>query len=718
MTGTILLPALVLLPMAGALMTYLIGRKNKNCRNLFAVLVTIAEFAMMIRMLIPVCAGEKLTCELPLLLGGLRFETDGFRGVYATVAGLMWMMTSIFSAEYLRHYRNRNRYWFFTLLTLGATVGVFLAADLMTAFIFFEIMSFTSWVMVVHDENPAAMRAGQTYLAVAVLGGMVMLMGLFLLSNLTGTLRISELRAACAAVPAERRTTLYLAGSLILFGYGAKAGMFPLHIWLPKAHPAAPAPASALLSGILTKAGIFGVLVLSGQVFLHDAGWGSALLILGEATMLLGAVLAVFSVNLKRTLACSSVSQIGFILTGIGMQCLLGEENGLAVWGTELHMINHSMFKLVLFMCAGAVYMNTHKLNLNEIRGFGRGKPALMAAFLCGCLGIAGVPLFSGYISKTLLHESIVEYTEVLAEAGRSVLLMKGAEWIFLLSGGLTAAYMTKLFIAVFVEKNADPAVQAKYDALNRKYMNGFSAAALLIPAALLPLMGSTPSETMARIAALGQEFMHLEEKMHAIHWFSWTNLKGAGISLLIGAAVYFGVIRPLLTKKREDGIREYTDRWPSRLDLEEAVYRPLCAAVTKAITWVSGLVDFLGSKGLPGICRFMMEKPLRAIAAVPDALTDNDENKPLPRIIRAAVKNLFRGIAGIPDAASVLAEKTILRRIPIPAANPEDAQPDDLAVHDRIPKKAIDVMTNFSYGLILFGLGLAAVVLYLILRN
>ena len=473
MTGTILLPVLVFFPMAGALMSYLIGRRNKNLRNLFAVLVTAAEFAMMIRVLIPVCAGEKLYCELPKLLGGLRFETDGFRGVYAAVAGLMWLMTSIFSAEYLRHYRNRNRYWFFTLLTLGATAGVFLAADLMTAFIFFEIMSFTSWVMVVHDENPAAMRAGQTYLAVAVLGGMVMLMGLFLLYRLTGTLRISELRAACDAVPADRRTTLYLAGSLVLFGYGAKAGMFPLHIWLPKAHPAAPAPASALLSGILTKAGIFGVLVLSGQVFLHDAGWGSALLILGEATMLLGAVLAVFSVNLKRTLACSSVSQIGFILTGIGMQCLLGEENGLAVWGTELHMINHSMFKLVLFMCAGAVYMNTHKLNLNDIRGFGRGKPALAAAFLCGCLGITGVPLFSGYISKTLLHESIVEYTEGLAEAGRSVLWMKGAEWIFLVSGGLTAAYMTKLFVALFVEKNADPAVQAKYDAQKRKYMNG-----------------------------------------------------------------------------------------------------------------------------------------------------------------------------------------------------------------------------------------------------
>ena len=715
MTGTILLPILVLLPMTGALLSYLIGRVNKETRNVFALLVTVAEAVLITLMLVRVCAGEQLFCELPRLLGGIRFETDGFRGVYAAVAGLMWMMTSLFSAEYLHHYHNRNRYWFFTLMTFGATVGVFLAADLMTAFIFFEIMSFTSWVMVVHDENEAAMRAGQTYLAVAVLGGMVMLMGLFLLSNLTGTMRISELRTACAAVPAERRTELYLAGSLILFGYGAKAGMFPLHIWLPKAHPAAPAPASALLSGILTKAGIFGVLVLSAQVFLHDAGWGTALLALGEMTMLLGAVLAVFSVNLKKTLACSSVSQIGFILTGIGMQCLCGAENGMAVWGTELHMINHSMFKLVLFMSAGAVYMNTHKLNLNDIRGFGRGKPALMLAFLCGCLGIAGVPLFSGYISKTLLHESIVEYTEMLAEAGGSVLLMKGAEWIFLLSGGLTAAYMTKLFVAVFVEKNADPAVQARYDAMNRKYMNRFSAAALLIPAALLPLLGMTPSHTMARIAELGQEFMNGEGMEHAVHWFSPENLKGAGISLAIGAAVYFGFIRPLLTRKNENGTREYTDRWPTWLDLEEAVYRPLCAGITRLTTWICGGISYFGSEVLPAACRFLLDKPIRLIASLPDALTDEEDRRTLPRMIRLTVKNIIRGVALGPDAAASLAEKTVLRRIPIPAENPADSRPEDLAVPDVVPKKAVNIVNSFSYGLILFGTGLIAVLLYLI---
>ena len=687
MKGDILLPAAVFTPMAGAVLTYLAGRRNKTVRNLVALLVTAAELALLIPVILRVCGGETLRCELPAILGGLRFTADGFRGTYTAVAGVMWMMTTLFSAEYLRHYRNRNRYWFFTLMTLGATVGVFLAADLLTAFIFFEMMSFTSYVMVVHDENAPAMRAGQTYLAVAVLGGMVMLMGLFLLYTLAGTLEISGLREACAAVPAGRRGELVLAGALVLFGYGAKAGMFPLHIWLPKAHPAAPAPASALLSGILTKAGIFGALVLSAQVFRHDGGWGSAMLVFGELTMLVGAVLAVFSVNLKRTLACSSVSQIGFILTGIGMQGLLAEENGLAVWGTELHMINHSLFKLVLFMCAGAVYMNTHRLDLNDIRGFGRGKPALMAAFLTGCLGIGGVPLFSGYISKTMLHESIVEYAEVLEEAGRSALAVKGAEWVFLLSGGLTVAYMTKLFIALFVEKNGDPAVQTRYDALNGKYMNRFSAAAILVPAALLPVMGVLPDDTMVRIAKLGESFVGGEGPAHAVHWFSWTNLKGAGISLLIGAVVYTVFIRRLLMRRGGEKGSEYVNRWPSRLDLEDAVYRPLCAGITKALTMVSGWIDVFGSRILPGIARRVTEIFGRVVSAVPDVITG-------------------------------ILNKTILKRIPIPPERPEDHQPDDLAVHMPVTEKTAGVMTGFSYGLILFGLGLIAVILYLIFKS
>ncbi|MCD8370690.1 MAG: sodium:proton antiporter, partial [Clostridiales bacterium] len=147
--------------------------------------------------------------------------------------------------------------------------------------------------------------------------------------------------------------------------------------------------------------------------------------------------------------------QIGFILIGVGMQCLLGEENALAVHGTVLHMVNHSLIKLVLFQAAGVIYWNAHALNLNEIRGFGRKKPLLKIIFLAGALAIGGIPFFGGYISKTLLHESIVEYGSVGA--------MRTLEYVFQFSGGLTVAYMTKMFVAIFLEENEDRNRQKKY---------------------------------------------------------------------------------------------------------------------------------------------------------------------------------------------------------------------------------------------------------------
>ena len=136
------------------------------------------------------------------------------------------------------------------------------------------------------------------------------------------------------------------------------------------------------------------------------------------------------------------MSQIGFILTGISMSCLLGHHNALAARGALLYMVNHSLFKLVLFMAAGVVYMNLHKLDLNDVRGFGRGKPLLHFAFLMGAFGLMGVPAFSGYVSKTLIHESIVEYVHLLQHDGLNglALLYTAAEWIYLISGGLTGA--------------------------------------------------------------------------------------------------------------------------------------------------------------------------------------------------------------------------------------------------------------------------------------
>ena len=287
----------------------------------------------------------------------------------------------------------------------------------------------------------------------------------------------------------------------MMIGFGGKAGMFPLHIWLPNAHPVAPAPASALLSGILTKTGIFGAAVISSNIFLYDSSWGMGILIVGVITMFLGAFLGVFSVDLKRTLAYSSVSQIGFITVGLGMMGILGDHNALAVRGIMLHMVNHSLIKLVLFMAAGVIYMNLHELNLNKIRGFGRKKPLFMFIFLMGALSIMGVPLWSGYVSKTLLHESILEHIWAFESPSSLLTLFKTIEIIFTITGGLTAAYMTKIFVAIFIEKNQDE----NHHSSSKGYMSKMTATVLLIPAILLLVLGLIP-QLMDLIGKIGQD--------------------------------------------------------------------------------------------------------------------------------------------------------------------------------------------------------------------
>lgn len=692
MTISSLVYLMVFMPMVGAFVSYLIGRVSKTGRDNFVAVIAVVEFVFSIMLVAADVGHEGMLIYVPEVCGmGLTFTIDGFRVLYASIACFMWAMTSLFSKEYFTHYRNRNRYYLFQLITLGATAGIFLSADLYTTFIFFEIMSLSSYVWVAHDEKADSMRAAATYLAVAVIGGLSLLMGLFLLYNQTGTLLISELYEACQG------KNVYPACLCMLVGFGAKAGAFPLQIWLPKAHPVAPAPASALLSGILTKTGIFGVLVISCQILLHDAMWGAFILIIGLITMFLGAILAVFSIDFKRTLACSSVSQIGFILVGVGMQGLLGEHNEIAIRGTVLHMVNHSLFKLVLFMAAGVIYMSLHKLDLNDIRGFGRKKPLLKYIYLMGALGIGGIPLWSGYISKTLLHESMVEYIHELEgghimESFFTLSNMQTFEWIFLISGGMTIAYMIKLYVAVFVEKNQDAAVQEKYDGM-KKYMNPVSSAVLTLCATLFPVMGMLPYAIMDRMADMSEGFMGWNHAGHSVDYFTWLNLKGSVISIVIGVAIYFLVIRKLLMNKQEDGNRVYANRWWKYFDLEDYFYRPVllrflptvCAAVCLVI---DRLVD-----GSVVILRRTIYK---------DSLIykEMDEGNQ----ITYALGTFF-------NKAEDALNKTVWR-----------SEPHKIEFTHRFAMKYASFKENFgfierslSYGLILFCLGLCAVLIYLL---
>lgn len=706
----IIVKAVVFLPMLAAFVSYGIGRKNKDGRNIFADIIAgitlILCGILAVQTLTGAAGGSQPVIEIPYVCGmGLHFTLDGFRALYGTIAAFMWFMTTLFSREYFGHYRNRNRYYLFLLLTLGATEGVFFSADFFTTFVFFEIMSFTSYVWVVHDEKPESLRAGATYLAVAVMGGLVMLMGIFLLFDLTGTLNFAELSGCydkyvlttSSGIPEKK---IWAAGLCLLFGFGAKAGAFPLHIWLPKAHPVAPAPASALLSGILTKAGMYGILILTAYIFFQNAAWGGMILILGVFTMVIGALLALFSVDLKRTLACSSVSQIGFILVGVGMAGLLGKENAVALRGSLLHMVNHSLIKLVLFMAAGVVFMNVHKLDLNEIRGFGRKKPLLNVIFLIGALGIGGIPLFNGYVSKTLLHESIVEYV-FLINAGVipaffTTSVMNAVEWIFLLSGGLTIAYMTKLYVCLFVEKNADEAVQKTYDALQGKYMNRASAFALTISAALLPLMGFLPGIVMDGIADMGQSFLRAEV-MEKVSYFSFSNLKGALISLIFGALIYCLIVRFLLMKKESGGGEKYyINRMPVWLDLENLIYRPV---LLKILPFALGV-----------LCRFL-DSLVDTIVVVLRKTVYRDEKLPHER----PEGNVFTHLAAFTASFFERLCNLLLRR-----KNPkkEDYEHKLALVHEEWRENNMMITRSMSFGLLLFCVGLILTVAYLFIKD
>ncbi len=522
----------------------------------------------------------------------ITFTIDGFRLVYAVITALMWACTSIFAREYFKKEQEHlNRYWFFTIVTFIATEGVMLSGDLMTAFVFFEILSFTSFTWVIHEETKEAVRAGYTYLFIAVTGGLVMFMGLVLMKAGAGTLSFGLLKEAAALSP--HPSMILAAGICILFGFGCKAGMFPVHVWLPKSHPVAPSPASALLSGILTKVGIYGILMTSTTALFGNEPFGLIVLLSGLVTMALGALLALFSVNLKRTLACSSMSQIGFILTGIGMMVLLtSEENaegaGIALSGLMLHMVSHSLIKLTLFMAAGVVVMNLHMLALDDIRGWGKNKLFLKLSFGLGALGISGVPMFNGYISKTLLHEGIVEGIHSLKQYS---VLLSLAEWIFLISGGLTFAYMLKIFICVFVENNKDKNRQQSFDR-NSRCMNKTSSAVIFGSALLMIVLGQPFVST--RLACLMTGF----EEILNFHAFTPENLKGSLISLSIGGAVYLLIVRRVMIK---DG--NYVNLWPDKLDLEDLIYRPVFTRYLPALFGAIASV-FGENKILRPLCR------------------------------------------------------------------------------------------------------------------
>lgn len=611
------------------------AKDRKKVCALIMILASAVELAAALNLMVCDLRGISVgVFEVPGVGGlGLHFMYSGFRGIFGMLTAFAWFVTALFSYDYMKNDTNVIKYDMFNLMTLGATMGIFYAADLFTLFFFFEIMSFTSFVWVSHRQTQEALYAAGTYLGIAVAGGMAILMGIFIVHGWLGTISFDRMYE-CAVVMMTSgsktdRTWLYVAAGCMFVGFGAKAGAFPVHVWLPLSYTEAPAPATALLSAILSKTGIFGILLVTLDVLPMQGSWGAFILMTGIVTMVLGGLRGVMSGNLKTTLAYSSMSQIGFILTGVGMQSLLAEyllmaagaaqtgtwavegeaaaeiakAFGMAVNGTLLHMLNHSLVKLVLFMAAGVIFAQVGSYELNQVRGFGRRKPFLLATFVLAAAGVGGIPFLNGYVSKTLLHESIAEYGALLALAERGSIqsvfaatsaMMRVVEVLFLFSGGLTVAYMTKLFVVLFVEKNSDKKVQEAYEA-KKEYAAPGSKLAIGVCALPIPFIGVLPDLVAGPVAKYGLVQFGLsdllEDQLGNIRYYSLKNIAGALISIAVGAAVYFIVVRLLMLRgiSPERKAEGYHDIFPAWIDMEKYVYR---AVFYTAVPFVLGIIS------------------------------------------------------------------------------------------------------------------------------
>ncbi len=645
---------------------------------------------------------------------GLSFRYTGFRGIFGMQAAFAWFVTFLFAKQFMKNDTRVIRYDFFNLMTLGATMGIFYAADFFTLFFFFEMMSFTSFMWVAHRQTYASQYASGTYLGIAVAGGMAILMGMFIIYVSFGTLdfaALGELRAA-ESLP------VFAAAICMFLGFGAKAGAFPVHVWLPASYTEAPAPATALLSAILSKTGVFGLLLVTVDLLAFSRNWGKLILVVGIVTMVLGGIRGVMSANFKTTIAYSSMSQIGFILVGVGMQALAADAMAfssaegmsaeayqvyhMAVNGTLLHMINHSLVKLALFMIAGIVFLNVGSYELNKVRGFGHGKPFLLVVFLLAALGLGGVPFLNGYVSKTLLHESISGYAEVLnglsgagVSAGLSSAFIKGTEYLFLFSGGLTLAYMAKLFVVLFVEQNEDSLLQYEYEEKSR-YASVFSKAAVALCVFPIPLIGLLPNIVADGVAKYGFMGVSIEGALaveqERMQYFSVRNLSGVLISIAAAVVVYLFIVRVLMLRKKGEGYREIFPLW---LDMEKYVYRDV---FYRFFAFLLGIIARI-LDSIVDIAVVFLRKTVYRDKALPYALPEGNRVTHLLGRSMECARRFYCAVTKKEYKARNYEHKLALKSM-------------DLFENLRIIERSL------SFGLFMFCVGLGLTMIYLLLVN
>jgi hydrogenase-4 component B len=383
---------------------------------------------------------------IPFLTFDITF--DGLAAFFILILSILVFCVSLYSIGYLSHYLGKRSicaYQVLYVLFILSMLLVFVAGNGILFFMAWEIMAIASYFLVVFEsENPETRKAGLIYIVMTNLSAALILIALMLMYQYTGSF---DLGHASAAIPQPIKNIMFV---LFLVGFGTKGGIAPLHVWLPRAHPAAPGPISALMSGIMIKTAIYGLLrFVLDYLGVATPWWGYALLALGIFSAVMGVLYAFISKNIKRMLAHSSVENMGILFIGVGIVLVSTatdnkEVGGLALMATLLHCFFHAIYKGSLFLSVGSIHFATHTKNIEELGGLIKKMPVTAVLCLGGALSLAAMIPFSGFISEWLMYQSIFS-SLVLGQAGLNILLIITAAALAM-AAALSAGTMIKLY--------------------------------------------------------------------------------------------------------------------------------------------------------------------------------------------------------------------------------------------------------------------------------
>jgi hydrogenase-4 component B len=429
-------------------------------------------------------------------------KVDRLSAFFLLLIGVVTAPVTLFSVPYARlHYGDRRETWFWVFLPLFVlSMVVVVTAATGFAFLFgWELMTLFSAALILLEGDAEASRHNVfIYLLMMHAGAAAVAACFFLFLGQAPTLSFEAMRAAAASLPPSVRVWIFLTA---MFGFGMKAGVVPLHLWLPRAHPIAPTPVSALMSGVMLKTAVYGLVRVTFDLLGSPASWwGYVVLLVGAVTALLGILYALGEHDLKRLLAYSSVENIGLIYLALGAAMVFAANGlptlaALALIAALLHALNHALFKSLLFLSAGAVQHGTHTLDMEELGGLLRRMPVVGVTCLVGCCAIAGLPIFNGFVGEWLMFRALLAGGELDAIGGVPVLpLMVG---VIGLVSGLSVACFVQFYGISFLGRPRSVAAEHAGDATPAMKF------ALLLLASACVLLGVWPGPVLSPLLSL-----------------------------------------------------------------------------------------------------------------------------------------------------------------------------------------------------------------------